>query len=239
MNARRLVVVLLVLELGGQAGAEPRLTLQEQPEERPGANMHFAQSAAALAEQAGHWRRTGIAFLIMGGLNLALAVGMSVGGNVTCSNPNTKCELFGAVVFGTEVGASVVGAILVAIGIPLLVRGNRDLVRANNPELRADEQLWKESDAFRLQTRRLGLRLLGAAGGMLALSIASFGVWAYGYSQHPYDSWPPAMGAVAMAAQITSIILFSVGGVMVYRSRDVPVRLNLQLGSSVGLNGAF
>jgi hypothetical protein len=216
---------------------------------------HSGTSAAAtkaqrLQQQATHWRRTGLSLVVLGSLNLALTLGMGIGGSIACANAEAsggRCELFAAVVIGTSTAGAIVGSALLSTGIPILIRGNHDLERARDPERMAREEIQareRERDPVWLARQRvLGHRLLRAGGVTVSLALAASTLWLWAYSKpgtFPRD-FTPVMEATSLVTMALSIGLFTSGGVYLRRgSRGAPpTRLELRVGSAVTLSGTF
>jgi hypothetical protein len=79
-------------------------------------------------------RNTGIALIVLGSLNLAVAVGAGFGLGIPSSAASARgcpdCGLGETVALSIAIPSVVVGGTLLGVGIPLYVQGNRVVKRA-------------------------------------------------------------------------------------------------------------
>jgi hypothetical protein len=203
----------------------------------------------ALRADAGRKKATGIALMVFGSLNLTLAIGMGVGGSITCER--TNCELFSAVVLGVSTGAGMAAAVLLGAGIPLYGAGVRRGARADRIEAAARRELpagypapWEQREdspaveARGRNHREISRGLLIGGGVTLGLGLLGIGGWVgcafSGGSCHDGLYLPSVLSAIFGTS--TGIVLTSIGGHFARRSQ---VELRLALGSTVGLTGSF
>lgn len=168
-----------------------------------GAFNWSGEDPIALRADAGRKKSTGIALMVFGSLNLTLALGMGIGGTISCeraaaSADGVGCELFGAVVIGVASGAGAASAILLGTGIPLYAAGVRRGARADRIEAAVRRSLpegypapWERREdplvvESRIQQhRRAGLGLLTGGGVTFGLGLLGTGgmvgcLFAYG-----------------------------------------------------------
>jgi hypothetical protein len=202
----------------------------------------------ALRADAGRKKSTGIALMVFGSLNLTLAIGMGVGGSLTCQQH--ECELFGPLWVSVTGASAGVAGILLATGIPLYGAGVRRGARADRIEAAARRALpegypapWEQRDDARAveargrNHREISRGLLIGGGVTLGLGLLGIAGWIgcdYSGGCHNGLYLPSILSAIFGTS--TGVVLTSIGAHFARRSQ---VELRLALGSSIGLSGTF